>query len=233
MIYGALSIYQSEGLCKRVLDKSFDPTASSTCDSLLANALQIDPHNLEALQCLASVRLSQEKTEEALAALLTFPPSPPNAPPARNQALVAALPLSVRLVRAKLLLECGAYHDALDVLENVLASDDSSVEGWYLMGWGWWLVAERQKEGGEVEGSEGLTWEDIARDSRDCLETCQMVSLPRFYASCKSHCNVCATSFHSLRVNISVLTFFGSVARVTVRSRHTYIRTCPRTSWHP
>ncbi|KAG2369096.1 hypothetical protein BDR07DRAFT_850236 [Suillus spraguei] len=156
-------------------DLCFDPAASSTCDSLLANALQIDPHNLEALQCLASVRLSQEKTEEARAALLTFPPSSPDAPPARNQALVAALPLSVRLARAKLLLECGAYHDALDVLENVLASDDSSVEGWYLMGWGWWLVAERQKEGGEVEGSEGLTWEDIARDSRDCLETCQML----------------------------------------------------------
>ncbi|KAG2075360.1 hypothetical protein BDR04DRAFT_1133368, partial [Suillus decipiens] len=188
-------------------DLCFDPAASSTCDSLLANALQIDPHNLEALQCLASVRLSQEKTEEALAALLTFPPSP-DAPAARNQALVAALPLSVRLARAKLLLECGAYHDALDVLENVLASDDSSVEGWYLMGWGWWLVAERQKEGGEVEGSEGLTWEDIARDSRDCLETCQMVSLPRFYAYYKSRCNTCATSFHSLRVNASVLTFF-------------------------
>ncbi|KAG1866213.1 hypothetical protein F4604DRAFT_2024862 [Suillus subluteus] len=156
-------------------DLCFDPAASSTCDSLLANALQIDPHNLEALQCLASVRLSQEKTEEALAALLTFPPSSPDAPPARNQALVAALPVSVRLARAKLLLECGAYHVALDVLENVLASDDSSVEGWYLMGWGWWLVAERQKEGGEVEGSEGLTWEDMARDSRDCLETCQML----------------------------------------------------------
>lgn len=156
-------------------DLCFDPAASSTCDSLLANALQIDPHNLEALQCLASVRLSQEKTEEALAALLTFPPSSPDAPPAHNQALVAALPLSVRLARAKLLLECGAYHEALNVLENVLASDDSSVEGWYLMGWGWWLVAERQKEGGEVEGSEGLTWEDVARDSRDCLETCQML----------------------------------------------------------
>lgn len=180
MIYGASSIYQSESLCETFdgfWTKSFDPAASSTCDSLLANALQIDPHNLEALQCLASVRLSQEKTEEALAALLTFPPSSPDAPPAHNQALVAALPLSVRLVRAKLLLECGAYHEALNVLENVLASDDSSVEGWYLMGWGWWLVAERQKEGGEVEGSEGLTWEDIARDSRDCLETCQMVSL--------------------------------------------------------
>ncbi|KAG1738372.1 uncharacterized protein EDB91DRAFT_1237746 [Suillus paluster] len=154
-------------------DLCFDPAASSTCDLLLANALQVDPYNLEALQSLASVRLSQEKTEEALAALLTFPPSSPDAPPAHNQALVAALPLSVRLARAKLLLECGAYHDALDVLENVLASDDTSVEGWYLMGWGWWLVAERRKEGGEVEGSEGLTWEDIARDSRDCLETCR------------------------------------------------------------
>lgn len=127
---------------------------------------------------MASVRLSQEKPEEALAALRTFPPSSPNTPPARNQALVATLPLPVRLVRGKLLLECGAYHDALEVLEGVLASDDTSVEGWYLIGWGWWLVAERRKEGGDVEGSEGLVWEDIARDSRDCLETCQKVGLP-------------------------------------------------------
>jgi len=154
-------------------DLCFDPSASSTCDSLLSTALQIDPHNLEALQSLASVRLSQEKPEEALAALRTFPPSLPDTPLARNQVLVATLPLPVRLVRAKLLLECSAYHDALDVLEGVLASDDTSVEGWYLMGWGWWLEAERRKEGGEIEGSDGLTWEDIARDSRDCLETCR------------------------------------------------------------
>jgi hypothetical protein len=125
--------------------------------------------------------------------------------------LVATLPLQARLVRAKLLLECGAHHDALEVLEGVLASDDTSVEGWYLMGWGWWLVAERRKEGGEVDGSEGFTWEDIARDSRDCLETCRTVSLT-YSSSCVSRCkccrDICATSFRLLWVKISVLIFF-------------------------
>ncbi|KAF8135095.1 hypothetical protein EV363DRAFT_1322470, partial [Boletus edulis] len=39
---------------------SVDPAASTTCDALLSHALQIDPQHLEALQTLASVRLSQE-----------------------------------------------------------------------------------------------------------------------------------------------------------------------------
>ena len=167
---------------------SVDPTASSTCDSLLSLALQIDPQNLEALQTLASVRLSQEKPEEALIALRTFPP-----PPAQGDAtttadplshallLLDALPIQTRIARAKLLLECGAHPDALSLLEGVLAADDANIEGWYLMGWTWWLLAERKKEGdvaatvGLGEDGRELEWQDMARDARDCLETCQTV----------------------------------------------------------
>lgn len=168
--------------------RSVDPIASSTCDTILSHALQIDPQNLEALQTLASVRLSQEKPEEALLALRTFPLPPiqdsaePTADP-RSHALLLlnALPIQTRIARAKLLLECGAYPDALALLEGVLATDDGNIEGWYLMGWAWWLLAERKKDGdisatAELgEDGQQLEWQDMARDARDCLETCQTV----------------------------------------------------------
>jgi len=45
--------------------QSFEPEAEKTCEDLLLAALQIDPGNPEALQTLASVRMSQQRTEDA------------------------------------------------------------------------------------------------------------------------------------------------------------------------
>ncbi len=44
---------------------SFEPEAPKTCEDLLALALSTDPGNPEALQSLASVRMSQERPEDA------------------------------------------------------------------------------------------------------------------------------------------------------------------------
>jgi thioredoxin-like negative regulator of GroEL len=44
---------------------SFDPAAESNCEELLKTALQVDPENAEALQMLASVRMSQQRPDEA------------------------------------------------------------------------------------------------------------------------------------------------------------------------
>ena len=48
---------------------SFDPAAEKTCEDLLNSALQTDPGNTEALQALASVRLSQQRPDDAKACL--------------------------------------------------------------------------------------------------------------------------------------------------------------------
>ncbi|KAG9308401.1 TPR-like protein [Chiua virens] len=182
------------GMVEIWMDPEYDlcvnPAASNTCDSLLSQALKIDPQNLETLQTLASVRLSQEKSEEALLALRTFPPPPtqestdtPADPQSHALFLLNALPIQTRITRAKLLLECVAYPDALSLLEGVVAADDTNIEGWYLMGWAWWLLAERRKEGdvsagvGLGEESQQLEWQDMARDARDCLETCQTLHI--------------------------------------------------------
>ena len=44
---------------------SFDPEAENTCERLINLALEVDENNVEALQTLASVRLSQQRPEEA------------------------------------------------------------------------------------------------------------------------------------------------------------------------
>ncbi|KIL67584.1 hypothetical protein M378DRAFT_22754 [Amanita muscaria Koide BX008] len=46
-------------------DLCFEPEAESTCEELLKFALQIDPGNPEALQAMASVRLSQQRLDDA------------------------------------------------------------------------------------------------------------------------------------------------------------------------
>lgn len=43
---------------------SFDPEAEKTCERLMNLALEVDGNNVEALQTLASVRLSQQRPEE-------------------------------------------------------------------------------------------------------------------------------------------------------------------------
>ena len=71
MIYGMVWIY-----VRRFVDAdvpkciSFEPTAEETCESLLKTAFETDPDNTEALIQLASLRLSQQREEEAKEAAL-------------------------------------------------------------------------------------------------------------------------------------------------------------------
>jgi len=60
------------------------------------------------------------------------------------------------------------------VLQGIMASDDEEVEAWYLEGWCFFLMAEQAREHGGKKLDE-LTWEELARDSRDCLEACKTV----------------------------------------------------------
>ena len=66
MIYGELSGFDAERVWM-FIDRlsSFDPAAESNCEELLKSALQVDPENTEALQALASVRMSQQRPDEA------------------------------------------------------------------------------------------------------------------------------------------------------------------------
>ncbi|KAF7966534.1 hypothetical protein HWV62_38058 [Athelia sp. TMB] len=152
-------------------DLCFEPEAEKTCENFLNLALQTDPGNPEALQTLASVRMSQNRPDDAKEYLSQSwsawkdieDPSDPRLPP-----------LATRLSVVRLFLELSLFSPALLVLHGIMASDDQDVEAWYLEGWCFFLMAEEAKdrEGGKLDE---LGWEELARDALDCLETCQML----------------------------------------------------------
>ncbi|KAF7374872.1 putative assembly chaperone of rpl4 [Mycena sanguinolenta] len=139
-------------------DLCFDPAAEKTCEDLLASALQTDPGNPEALQALASVRMSQQRPDEARQCLeqawsawkdldLDDPKLPP---------------IPTRLALVKLFLELSLFTPALLVLHGIMSSDDQEVEA---------AGADAGKRGKLDE----LTWQELATDARDCLATCQVL----------------------------------------------------------
>jgi hypothetical protein len=89
-----------------------------------------------------------------------------------DDAQVPAVPARLSLTR--LFLELAMYKEALCVLTGIIMTDDQEVEAWYLEGWCFMLMGEDAKEKGiKVED---LSWDELARDARDCLETCRHVS---------------------------------------------------------
>ncbi|EIN04898.1 TPR-like protein [Punctularia strigosozonata HHB-11173 SS5] len=148
-------------------DLCFDPVAEKTCEELLQKALVTDPGNAEATQMLASVRMSQQRPDEAKQLLdqawsvwKDFDVDDPRLPS-----------LETRLALVRLFLELALFAPALLVLQGVMAVDDQEVEAWYLEGWCFFLMAEQSKTSGEP--IEGLTWEELAKDAYDCLQTCK------------------------------------------------------------
>ena len=105
-------------------------------------ACLVSPNSSEALQTLASVRISQEKLEDARSAL------------ERSMSLWQDLEpgdakisdYSTRISLSRLLMEVGMAEAAVKVLDRLVKEDDSSVEAWYLGGWCFYLMAEEEPE---------------------------------------------------------------------------------------
>lgn len=87
-------------------------------------------------------------------------------------------PIPSRLALTKLFLELELFTPALLVLTGIMAADDEEVEAWYLEGWCFFMMAEMAHEQGGT--MDELSWETLAQDSRDCLETCKTVSLTKY-----------------------------------------------------
>ncbi|KAJ6171073.1 assembly chaperone of rpl4 [Penicillium chermesinum] len=107
-------------------DLSWEEDAESRCDSLITEAIAATPEAPEVLQTLASIRISQLRTEDAQAALKKsitlwkdLAPEDPKVP--------------------------DFAFEALEVLERLILEDDQSVEAWYLGGWCLYLLAEKQQ----------------------------------------------------------------------------------------
>ena len=135
-------------------DLSWDPTAESTCERLISEALLIAPqsHSAEPLQTLASIRISQSRIPEARKALRDSLAvwggggggglEPSDDDDEDDAMRVPDFPTRVSL--ARLLMEVGMEEEALGVVERLVREDDGSVEAWYLGGWCLYLLGVKR-----------------------------------------------------------------------------------------
>lgn len=135
--------------------------AEQQCEKYVTNALLADDRSSEALQTLASMRLSQTRVEDAKATLANsmsiWKDQTPGSPDFPTYAS--------RLSLVRLLLECEMTHDAMEVLQQLEHEDDEVVELWFLFGWTFYLQGEA------VEDPERKR--EIWEDARDCLHKCE------------------------------------------------------------
>lgn len=149
-------------------DLSWEENAEQKCETLITEATLVSPECAEPWQTLANVRLSQNRIEDARAALKRsldlwrdLPSQDPNVP---------EYPTRVSL--ARLLMEAGMDTDSIEVLENLIAEDDSSVEVWYLGGWCFYIIGEKQRnnDGVSTGKNENVDWRKTWISSRQWLK---------------------------------------------------------------
>ena len=159
----------AEALCSIVdvymTDLSWEADAEAQCEALLTEALALAPDAPAVLQTLASVRISQNRVEEARGALrgsmaLWCGPLHDGLVEAEEEGeeergIGAGVPeFATRISLARLLMEVGMEAEAMRVLERLVAEDDQSVEAWYLGGWCLYLLAQRKKKKEEEESAD-------------------------------------------------------------------------------
>ena len=123
-------------------DLSWEEDAETKCESHVTEALLIAPDWPEPLQTLASIRISQNRIEEARQALMDSMDLWKDLPP--EDSGVPDFPARISL--ARLLMEVEAEEEALDVVKRLVQEDDQSVEAWYLGGWCLYLIGEKRKK---------------------------------------------------------------------------------------
>ncbi|PSS20177.1 hypothetical protein M430DRAFT_27247 [Amorphotheca resinae ATCC 22711] len=147
-------------------DLSWEEDAEQKCEALVTEATMVAPGFAEPWQTLANVRISQQRMEDARAALKRSLDLWRELPPEND--LVPDFPTRVSL--ARLLMEADMDVDAIEVLERLVSEDDSSVEVWYLGGWGLYIMGEKQKNGEvKAENEDGESWKISWISSRQWL----------------------------------------------------------------
>ncbi|RHZ64213.1 hypothetical protein Glove_326g175 [Diversispora epigaea] len=177
----------STALCSMVeiylTDCCFESNAELKCEEYLNQALEIDSNNSEVYQILASVRISQQRNNEAKSALLKSLDIWSHLEP--GNPLVPSYDSRISLV--KLLLELSLYTQALSVLEILQKENDQIVDLWYLYGWCYYCMSQDNQDGQQDEllqnnniiigddDDDNNNNECLAHleDARDCLITCQ------------------------------------------------------------
>lgn len=140
-------------------DLSWEEDAEARCESLVTQAMTVeDETSPEVLQTLASVRLSQERKQDAQSALTrslqTWKHLDPEDP--------AVPDFATRISLARLLMEADMESEAMAVLQRLIMDDDQSVEAWYLGGWCQHLIAEKMQAADQQNVANGDTNQDVS-----------------------------------------------------------------------
>lgn len=147
-------------------DLSWEDDAEQKCEALVTEATMVAPTFPESWQTLANVRISQLRMEDAKAALKRSLDLWQDLPPEND--VVPDFPTRVSL--ARLLMEADMDVEAIEVLERLVGEDDTSVEVWYLGGWGLYILGEKQKNGEvKAEQEDGESWRISWISSRQWL----------------------------------------------------------------
>ncbi|KAA8567105.1 hypothetical protein EYC84_010174 [Monilinia fructicola] len=141
------------------------------CEALVTEATMVAPNYPEPWQTLANVRISQTRMEDAQAALKRSLDIWKDLPPEND--VVPDFPTKVSL--ARLLMEADMDTEAIEVLERLVGEDDTSVEVWYLGGWGLYIMGEKQKNGENAQqesNGDGESWRVSWISSQQWLNHC-------------------------------------------------------------
>ena len=184
-------------------DLCMEPDAESRCEAYVTEALLVSPSSPEALQTLASVRISQVRLEDARAALGRAYTIWKDAVEAKE----IAQTYPSRVSFSRLLIEMEMYDEAVDVLDQLQEEDDQVLDVWYLGGWCMFLMGSKLKEqeaagsatttttmnggGGKGKGKESSsgkddeeeedTWQSLWTDAREWLGNCMKVNTHIIY----------------------------------------------------
>ncbi|CAG8467359.1 11385_t:CDS:2 [Funneliformis caledonium] len=130
-----------EGSDKHQLARKISSALCSMTEIYLTDcckALEIDPLNPEVYQLLASVRLSQQRNDDAKINLEKSLNLWINLDPGHSS--IPSYESRISLV--KLLIELSQYTQALNILELLQKEDDEILELWYLYGWCYFLMGQ-------------------------------------------------------------------------------------------
>ncbi|KAJ1665938.1 hypothetical protein IW140_002865 [Coemansia sp. RSA 1813] len=142
-------------------DCCFEDDAEKKCEEFLANGLKVDPECPEIHQTMASVRLSQNRLDDARECLCKSM----SLWTEKDQNDTSQIPsFETRLALVRLLLEVDDKDQALSILERLQKEDDESIDMWYLYGWTYHLQSEE-----EETTSDGEENADLLRSSRECF----------------------------------------------------------------
>lgn len=107
-------------------DLCYEPEAESECMKLIEQALTVDPNSVEALQVMASIKISQQFPDEALEFLKK------SYEQWKDFEFEQMPSFEFRSTAAKLFLELENSEIAADILCDLLNEDDEISELWYL-----------------------------------------------------------------------------------------------------